>query len=84
MELNLFIIGHGFCSSGLFCIANISYERINTRSLFIIKGLQTSIPVIRIVLVFLAAAYSLFLFSQTQHGKLPSKILTLTPASLRE
>ncbi|RXG55824.1 NADH-ubiquinone oxidoreductase chain 4 [Armadillidium vulgare] len=42
------IIGHGFCSSGLFCIANISYERINTRSLFIIKGLQTSIPVIRI------------------------------------
>ncbi|RXG57359.1 hypothetical protein Avbf_05501 [Armadillidium vulgare] len=48
MELNLFIIGHGFCSSGLFCIANISYERINTRSLFIIKGLQTSIPVIRI------------------------------------
>ncbi|RXG57370.1 NADH-ubiquinone oxidoreductase chain 4, partial [Armadillidium vulgare] len=44
------IIGHGFCSSGLFCIANISYERINTRSLFIIKGLQTSIPVIRIQL----------------------------------
>nr|ABR12816.2 NADH dehydrogenase subunit 4 [Armadillidium vulgare] len=118
------MIGHGFCSSGLFCIANMSYERMNTRSLFIMKGLQTSMPVMTMLwfmlctsnmaappslnllgemnsitamfswthytllllamLVFLAAAYSLFLFSQTQHGKLPSKMLTLPPASLRE
>lgn len=38
------IIGHGLCSSGLFCIANISYERIGRRSLMISKGLINLIP----------------------------------------
>merc|ERR1712177_57858 len=38
------IIGHGLCSSGLFCIANISYERVGRRRLIISKGLVNVIP----------------------------------------
>lgn len=118
------IVGHGFCSSGLFCIANIIYERTNSRRLFIIKGIQTTLPVLRIgwflmctsniaappslnllgeintiialfswspylsvllaISVFLAAAYSLFLYRQTQHGKLPTNTKPLQPTSIRE
>lgn len=120
----IIIIGHGFCSSGLFCIANIIYERINSRSLLLLKGLATFIPSfyviwfiictsniaappslnllgeitgisavyswstilirILILLVFLSAAYSLFLFRQTQHGKPSSNVKAIDPPSLRE
>jgi len=38
------IIAHGLCSSGLFCLANISYERLGRRSLLINKGLLNFIP----------------------------------------
>ena len=38
------IIGHGLCSSGLFCLANISYERVGSRRLLISKGLLNFIP----------------------------------------
>merc|ERR1711970_349097 len=38
------IIGHGLCSSGLFCLANIVYERIRRRRLLISKGLLNFIP----------------------------------------
>jgi len=38
------IIGHGLCSSGLFCLSNIVYERVGSRSLFINKGLLNFIP----------------------------------------
>lgn len=38
------IIAHGLCSSGLFCLANISYERTGSRSLFINKGIINFIP----------------------------------------
>lgn len=118
------IIGHGFCSSGLFFIANTIYERINSRSFFLIKGLQTIIPSITLIwfllctsniaappslnllgesrrissisrwsfnlipllimLVFLAAAYSLFLYRQTQHGKIFSPAQPVKPTSTRE
>ena len=40
----LIIIAHGLCSSGLFCLANISYERLNRRRIFINKGLINLIP----------------------------------------
>ena len=42
------IIGHGLCSSGLFCLSNIVYERINSRRIFINKGLINFIPSIRL------------------------------------
>ena len=38
------IVGHGLCSSGLFCLANIVYERLSRRSLLIRKGLLNFIP----------------------------------------
>jgi NADH:ubiquinone oxidoreductase subunit 4 (chain M) len=38
------IIAHGLCSSGLFCLANITYERLGRRSLLINKGLINFIP----------------------------------------
>nr|ARH53696.1 NADH dehydrogenase subunit 4 [Adrastus rachifer] len=38
------MIAHGLCSSGLFCLANISYERLSSRSLFLNKGLINLMP----------------------------------------
>lgn len=105
------ILAHGLCSSGLFAIANITYEATNTRRLFLTKGLLIYFPAIRfwwfllaagniaaptslnllreiilltsvlskatVILIpigiigFLAAAYSLFLYTTTQHGPFP-------------
>nr|WIL79856.1 NADH dehydrogenase subunit 4 [Tillus nitidus] len=38
------MIAHGLCSSGLFCLSNISYERLYSRSIYLNKGLLTIIP----------------------------------------
>nr|WGO58232.1 NADH dehydrogenase subunit 4 [Ergaula capucina] len=38
------MIAHGLCSSGLFCLANICYERLGSRSLLINKGLLGFMP----------------------------------------
>lgn len=118
------MIGHGFCSSGLFFISNVTYERLNTRRLFLLKGLQSVTPVLAIgwfilrtsniaappslnllgeitriisifswsprffivlaIRVFLAAAYSLFLYRQTQHGKPSSLAIIFYSASVKE
>nr|YP_010531289.1 NADH dehydrogenase subunit 4 [Mileewa lamellata]UXX17548.1 NADH dehydrogenase subunit 4 [Mileewa lamellata] len=40
----LMMIGHGLCSSGLFCLANISYERLLSRSFFLNKGMINYMP----------------------------------------
>nr|YP_010722714.1 NADH dehydrogenase subunit 4 [Luehdorfia puziloi]WDW20232.1 NADH dehydrogenase subunit 4 [Luehdorfia puziloi] len=40
----IMMIGHGLCSSGMFCLANINYERLHSRSLFINKGLINFMP----------------------------------------
>nr|YP_010315913.1 NADH dehydrogenase subunit 4 [Leptocorisa lepida]UNA68819.1 NADH dehydrogenase subunit 4 [Leptocorisa lepida] len=40
----ILMIGHGLCSSGLFALANISYERSHSRSLLINKGFITFMP----------------------------------------
>nr|ALO70590.1 NADH deshydrogenase subunit 4 [Gyrohypnus fracticornis] len=40
----LMMMAHGLCSSGLFCLANISYERLLSRSLFLNKGLINIMP----------------------------------------
>jgi len=102
------IIAHGLVSSGLFCIANITYELTNTRSIALTKGLCNILPLIslwwfllicaniaappsinllsEILLIigsisqniylfipigflrFITAAYSLYLYSSTNHG----------------
>ena len=40
------IIAHGLVSSGLFCIANITYELTGTRSIALTKGLCNMLPLI--------------------------------------
>nr|QUB01597.1 NADH dehydrogenase subunit 4 [Amblyomma maculatum] len=40
----LLMIGHGLCSSALFCMANLIYERVFTRSIIMFKGLKTIFP----------------------------------------
>nr|WNO18617.1 NADH dehydrogenase subunit 4 [Tagiades trebellius martinus] len=44
MGAYVLMIGHGLCSSGLFCLANINYERLSSRSLFINKGMMNFMP----------------------------------------
>nr|VFU78601.1 NADH dehydrogenase subunit 4 [Proasellus margalefi] len=118
------MLGHGFCSSGLFCIANMNYERSGSRSLLVMKGSQSILPALTLWwflfiaanmaappsmnllgeinsilslvkwsmlsgapvagLVFLAAAYSLFLYVSTQHGKSPYNNMGAAGASARE
>nr|UPL65735.1 NADH dehydrogenase subunit 4 [Hygia sp.] len=40
----ILMIGHGLCSSGLFALANIIYERSHSRSFFINKGFIIFMP----------------------------------------
>nr|YP_009441794.1 NADH dehydrogenase subunit 4 [Pelecotoma fennica]AOY39365.1 NADH dehydrogenase subunit 4 [Pelecotoma fennica] len=38
------MVAHGLCSSGLFCLVNLNYERLTSRSLYLNKGLINLIP----------------------------------------
>lgn len=118
------IVGHGLCSSGLFCLANIVYERVSRRSLLIGKGLLNFIPriglwwfllragnmaapptlnllgevslIIRVVswskvriiiiafLSFFRAAYTLYMYSLSQHGKYYSSLFSCCSGKVRE
>lgn len=118
------IIAHGLCSSGLFCLANMSYERSRSRSLLINKGLLNFIPslalwwfllssrniaappsinllgeicllnslvrwswitILALSLVsFFRAAYTLYLYSYRQHGKVFSSIFSFSSGYVRE
>nr|YP_009527966.1 NADH dehydrogenase subunit 4 [Ornithodoros sonrai]AYN50619.1 NADH dehydrogenase subunit 4 [Ornithodoros sonrai] len=40
----LMMLGHGLCSSGLFCLANMYYERVFTRSMLLLKGVGGFFP----------------------------------------
>nr|ARH54840.1 NADH dehydrogenase subunit 4 [Tropiphorus elevatus] len=40
----LMMLAHGLCSSGLFCLANISYERTSNRSIYLNKGMINIVP----------------------------------------
>nr|YP_009073577.1 NADH dehydrogenase subunit 4 [Aeolesthes oenochrous]BAP59127.1 NADH dehydrogenase subunit 4 [Aeolesthes oenochrous] len=40
----IMMFAHGLCSSGLFCLANIVYERVGSRSLYLNKGLLNIMP----------------------------------------
>lgn len=112
------IIAHGLCSSGLFRLANITYERVRRRRLIINKGLLNFIPRLSLwwfllcsgniaapptlnllgeisllnriiswswysiifisLLSFFGAAYSLFLFSFSQQGKIYSALFSFS------
>ncbi len=38
------MVGHGLCSSGLFCLANVVYERTGRPRLIVNEGLLAFIP----------------------------------------
>nr|AYW52112.1 NADH dehydrogenase subunit 4 [Cryptorhynchinae sp. 7 ACP-2013] len=38
------MLAHGLCSSGLFCLANILYERTHSRSIYLNKGIINIMP----------------------------------------
>nr|AIZ58680.1 NADH dehydrogenase subunit 4 [Ornithodoros pavimentosus] len=38
------MLGHGLCSSGLFCLANLYYERVFTRSMVLLSGVGVIYP----------------------------------------
>nr|YP_010535683.1 NADH dehydrogenase subunit 4 [Alectorobius rioplatensis]UYB78595.1 NADH dehydrogenase subunit 4 [Alectorobius rioplatensis]UYB78608.1 NADH dehydrogenase subunit 4 [Alectorobius rioplatensis] len=40
----MIMLGHGLCSSGLFCLANMFYERFYTRSMILLKGVSLLYP----------------------------------------
>lgn len=42
----LIILSHGICSSGIFFILNLFYERLGSRSVLVLKGLNLLIPVV--------------------------------------
>nr|ANG08307.1 NADH dehydrogenase subunit 4 [Ixodes persulcatus] len=105
----LLMLGHGLCSSGLFCLGNMLYERFFTRSLLLLKGMNKIFPSVSLwwflmsvfnmaappsmnifgeifllgsllkfsmmflfplmLLLFLSAGYSLYLFSYIIMGK---------------
>lgn len=44
----IIIIRHGLCSSGLFCLVNINYERLLRRRILLNKGIINIIPSIRL------------------------------------
>nr|YP_009919047.1 NADH dehydrogenase subunit 4 [Acnemia nitidicollis]QMP96640.1 NADH dehydrogenase subunit 4 [Acnemia nitidicollis] len=118
------MIAHGLCSSGLFCLANISYERLGSRSLLINKGLMTLMPSMTLwwfllcsanmacpptlnllgeisllnsviswswfsmvglsLLSFFSAAYTLYLYSFSQHGKFNNMMFSYSGGVNRE
>nr|QHD47843.1 NADH dehydrogenase subunit 4 [Calineuria stigmatica] len=118
------MIAHGLCSSGLFCLANISYERMGSRSLMINRGLMNFMPSMTLwwfllsscnmaappslnllseisllnsmvswtwvtmlmlsLLSFFSAAYTLYLYSYSQHGKIYSGVYSCSMGYSRE
>nr|YP_010895192.1 NADH dehydrogenase subunit 4 [Neoplesia analis]WJW73731.1 NADH dehydrogenase subunit 4 [Neoplesia analis] len=120
----MLMIAHGLCSSGLFCLANISYERLGSRSLLINKGLLNFMPsmalwwfllcsanmaapptlnllgeisllnsivswswltmIMLVFLSFFSAAYTLYLYAYSQHGKLCSGVYSFSMGFNRE
>jgi len=50
------MIGHGLSSSGLFCIVNIFYERISSRSFYLNRGLILIFPLFTLIMFMLIAA----------------------------
>jgi len=52
----LIIISHGLASSGLFCIVNIYYERLGSRSFYVNRGLLLILPLFCLMLFMLSAA----------------------------
>nr|AMK97176.1 NADH dehydrogenase subunit 4 [Homola orientalis] len=120
----LLMVGHGLCSSGLFCLPIMVYERVGSRSLLVSKGLFSFIPsmslwwfflgvsnmeappslnllgeislimsiiswskiknVVIMLVSFFSAAYTLYLYSMSQHGKFLSSLYSVCSGKVNE
>nr|URX53663.1 NADH dehydrogenase subunit 4 [Bifiditermes nr. madagascariensis] len=118
------MVAHGLCSSGLFCLANISYERLGSRSMLLGRGMMGLMPSMSfwwfmlsacnmaappslnllgelsllnslvswswvsmfflMFLSFFSAAYTLYLFSYSQHGLFYSGVYSCSLGYSRE
>nr|YP_010593049.1 NADH dehydrogenase subunit 4 [Aparapotamon binchuanense]WAB69716.1 NADH dehydrogenase subunit 4 [Aparapotamon binchuanense] len=118
------MVGHGLCSSGLFSLANMVYERMGSRSLFVSKGLLNFMPsmgmwwfilsisnmaappslnmvgeisliigmiswsevsIIMIMFIsFFSAAYTLYMYSLSQHGLFYNSLYGCCSGKVRE
>nr|UBI43117.1 NADH dehydrogenase subunit 4 [Proisotoma minuta] len=52
----MMMVAHGVASSGLFCVVNMYYERLGSRSFYINKGLMLVFPIFSLLMFLLAAA----------------------------
>ena len=59
----LIIISHGLCSSGIFYLLNINYEHLNSRSLYINKGLINYFPSLTLIWFLICSSNLSFPFS---------------------
>nr|YP_010580007.1 NADH dehydrogenase subunit 4 [Chironomus javanus]UZS77046.1 NADH dehydrogenase subunit 4 [Chironomus javanus] len=118
------MIAHGLCSSGLFYLVNLTYERLGSRSLLINKGMLSFMPSVAMwwfllcssnmaappslnlmgeiglinsvlgwsqismfllmLVSFFSAAYTLYLYSFSQHGKFNNGNYSFSFAQNRE
>nr|WNV22568.1 NADH dehydrogenase subunit 4 [Psylliodes dulcamarae] len=118
------MLAHGLCSSGLFCLVNLMYERTLSRTIYLNKGLLNVMPSFSLywflllssnmaappsmnllsevmlinslvsysymnmfslsLISFLSGAYSLFLYSYSQHGKVYSGLFNFMNGLNRE
>nr|UGS80251.1 NADH dehydrogenase subunit 4 [Eolachesilla chilensis] len=118
------MLSHGLCSSGLFFLTNVGYERVGSRSLLLSKGMIHLLPKLTLwwflfcamnmaappslnllseiglinslvswssftmislgLMSFLAAGYSLYLFSFSQHGKCLYSTYSFYTSNIRE
>nr|ADA69798.1 NADH dehydrogenase subunit 4 [Sphaeroma serratum] len=74
----LIMIGHGFCSSGLFCIANMTYERTQSRNMMIMKGMLTIAPALTLWWFLLATSNMAAPPSLNLYGEIHAIISLLT------
>nr|YP_009443429.1 NADH dehydrogenase subunit 4 [Argonauta hians]ATR85783.1 NADH dehydrogenase subunit 4 [Argonauta hians] len=49
----LMMVCHGLCSSGLFCLGNLIYEKINSRSMYLLGGMVNFNPVMSLMMFLL-------------------------------
>nr|QXP43571.1 NADH dehydrogenase subunit 4 [Xenopsylla cheopis] len=120
----ILMIAHGLSSSGLFCLGNIIYERLGSRSMVINKGLMLFMPSMTLfwfllcssnmaappslnllgeillinsmigwsillmflimIISFVSASYSLYLFSMSQHGLNLGSFYSFSSGNIRE
>nr|AXI98566.1 NADH dehydrogenase subunit 4 [Pseudoniphargus elongatus] len=120
----MMMLAHGLCSSGLFCLANMVYERTFSRSMLLSKGMLNLMPtlsmfwfflvmanmaappsinllselilivsiiswssymvVVLALMSFFSGAYSLFMYSLSQHGSYILSNMSIKPTMMME